>query len=492
MANKKSSSWGKWILLLLAAGAGFGGWRWYAQREKSAAVEYKTATVARGDIVQAVTANGALTPVRNVEVGSQISGTLLEVKVDFNDRVKAGQILAQIDPATYERALGQADAELANSAAALELAQLNFNRNKELFGSKLISKLEYDESRAGLSQAEANVKMRQANVERAKVDLSRTTIYAPIDGIVITRRIEVGQTVAASLNTPTLFVIANDLAKMRIEAAVSEADVGGVTDGQAVNFTVDAFPTRQFQGTVQQVRFAANTNQNVITYTTIVEVDNSDLKLRPGMTANASIVISQRKGVLRIPNAALRFRPTEGAVVLGDTNAPAEAAASKVELATSGPFAGLPVPPWQAGGTRRRPSDDERTAYESTLTAEQKQKYQQIMAEMRARFAQGGGSGGSGGSGGGERPRRTEPEGPRSQTIYVVQKQASIAGGDQVALKPVTVKLGITDGAHTEVGEGLNEGDVVATGTVSAVASAGPAPGGSPFGGPFGGRPRIR
>jgi HlyD family secretion protein len=491
MANTKSSRWGKWVALLVLVGAGFGGWRWYVEQKKDSAIEYKSATVTTGDIVQAVTANGSLTPVRNVEVGSQISGTLLDVKVDFNDKIKAGQVMAQIDPATYERALGQSDAELANSAAALELSQLNFTRAKDLFGNKLISKSEYDEAKANLSQAEANVKMRQANVDRAKVDLSRTTIYAPIDGIVITRKIEIGQTVAASLNTPTLFVIANDLAKMRIEAAVSEADVGGVTEGQTVNFTVDAFPTRQFSGTVQQVRFAANTNQNVITYTTIVEVNNADLKLRPGMTANASIIIGQRKGVRRIPNAALRFRPPEGAVVRrGDTNAPA--GSPKVEIATSGPFMGLPVPPWQAGGVRRRPTDDERAAYEATLTPEQKQNYQQIMAEMRARFAQGGGSGGPGGSG--ERPRRTEPEGPRTQTIYVLEKKPAPGDDEPPVLKPMTVKLGISDGSYTEVVDGLNDGDVVVTGTVTQVAAAAaPGPGGSPFGGggPFGGnRPR--
>ena len=229
MANAKSSGWGKWIFLLLLAGAGYGGWRWYSQKDKQGAVEYKTTAAATGDIVQAVTANGALTPVRNVEVGSQISGTLLDVKVDFNDKVKTGDILAQIDPATYERALVQSEAELANSAAAAELTQLNFARAKELSAGKLISKSEFDEARANLSQAEANVKMRQANVERAKVDLSRTTIYAPIDGMILTRKIEVGQTVAASLNSPTLFIIANDLAKMRIEAAVSEAAGSSVT-----------------------------------------------------------------------------------------------------------------------------------------------------------------------------------------------------------------------------------------------------------------------
>lgn len=487
MANKNSSGWGKWVLLLLALGAGFGGWRWYSQKDNEAAVEYRTAVVAQGDIVQSVTANGALTPVRNVEVGSQISGTLLEVKADFNDKVKTGDILAQIDPATYERALGQSEAELANSAAAAELTQLNFARAKELFAGKLISKSEFDEARANLSQAEANVKMRQANVERAKVDLSRTTIYAPIDGMILTRKIEVGQTVAASLNSPTLFVIANDLAKMRIEAAVSEADVGGVTEGQTVHFTVDAFPARKFQGTIQQVRFAANTNQNVVSYTTVVEVNNADLKLRPGMTANASIVLAEKKGVLRIPNSALRFRPPTGAVLLGNTNVPA-AAKPAVEIATSGPFAGLPVPPWQVKGERRRPTDEERAAYEATLTPEQKQKYQEIVAEMRARFAQGGGGSGGpggGGGGGGERPRRIEPEGPRSQTIYLLEKETSATASEKAVLKPVTVKLGVSDGTNTEVIEGLKAGDAVVVGTVSAAAT--PAAPATPFGNPFGG-----
>ena len=490
MANKNSSGWGKWVFLLLLAGAGYGGWRWYSQSKTEAAVEYKTTAVAAGDIVQSVTANGALTPVRNVEVGSQISGTLLDVKVDFNDKVKTGDILAQIDPATYERAKLQAEAELANSAAALELTQLNFTRAKELFGNKLISKSEFDEAKANLSQAEANVKMREANVERAKVDLSRTTIYAPIDGMILTRKIEVGQTVAASLNSPTLFVIANDLAKMRIEAAVSEADVGGVEEGQTVHFTVDAFPARKFQGTIKQVRFAANTNQNVVSYTTVVEVNNSDLKLRPGMTANASIIIAEKRGVLRIPNSALRFRPPTGAVISGSTNAPATEKPT-VEIATSGPFAGLPVPPWQGKGERRRPSEEERSAYEATLTPEQKEKYQQIIAEMRARFAQGGGPGGGGGSegsGGGERPRqrRSEPEGPRTQIVYLQEKEASATGPAKAVLKPVTVKLGISDGTNTEVIEGLKEGDVVVVGTVSsaATATAPAAPFGSPFGGP--------
>ena len=482
----KATLWLKRLLwlLLLAALAGGAYWLVVKRKEGASILTYRTATIARGDVVQAVTANGSLTPVRNVEVGSQISGTLLDIKVDFNSKVKAGEVVAQIDPATYERALVQGEAELANANASLELAQLNFNRAKELFGSQLISGSEFDETKATLSQSEATVKMRQANVERAKVDLSRTTIYAPIDGIVITRRVEIGQTVAASLNTPTLFVIANDLAKMRIEAAVSEADVGGVTDGQTVNFTVDAFPARQFKGTVAQVRYAPNTNQNVVTYTTVVEVENPDLKLRPGMTANASIVIAERKGVLRIPNAALRFRPPSGAVVQGGPNEPVKE--SKVEIASSGPFAGLPVPPWQRAGERRRPTDEERATFEASLTPEQKQKYQQVVAEMRARFERSGGTGDFGGT---ERPRRSEPEGPRTQTIYLLEKSAA-TGQEESVLKPVTVTLGISDGANTEVIEGLKEGDVVVTGTVAQGAVV-PPPSGSPFGGPFGG-PRIR
>lgn len=490
MAAKSTSGWLTWIIVLsLVGGGGWWGWKRYKGTDAKPP-EIKTATVAKGDIVQQVTANGSISPVRQIEVGSQISGTLLAVKVDFNSKVKAGELLAQIDPATYERALVQAKAELANANAGLELAQVNFGRAKELLGANLISKSEYDQTKANNSQAEANVKMKQANVERAEVDLSRTTIFAPIDGMVIQRKIEVGQTVAASLNSPTLFIIANDLAKMQIEAAVSEADVGGVAEEQKVNFTVDAFPNRKFNGTIRQLRFAPTTNQNVVTYTTVVDVDNHDLKLRPGMTANASIITAEKRGVLRIPTAALRFRPPIGIKVVGETNAPAAKSGKAVEVATTGPFAGLPIPPWQAGGERRRPTDQERADYEATLTPEQKEKYQQIMTEMRARFAQmsqGGGPGGGGG--GGDRPRRSESEGPRSQTIYIVEKSSS-DGKESVALKPVTVRLGVADGTYTEVIEGLKEGDVVATGSVTSATTALAAPAASPFGGPFGGAPR--
>lgn len=493
MANKNSSSWGKWIFLAVLAGAAYGGWRWYSTQQADAPVEYKTAAIAKGDISQQVTANGQLSPVKNVTVGTQVSGIVREVLVDFNARVTNGQVVARIDPSTYEQSLEQSQAELANAKAALEYVELNLKRAKGLRASSLIPETDYDKAVVDQHQAEAVVRMREASVRKAQVDLERTTIFAPIDGIVISRNVDVGQTVAASFNTPTLFQIANDLAKMQIDAMVSEADVGGVEEGQSVSFIVDAFSQRKFRGSIRQVRFAPYTNQNVVNYTAVVEVNNADLKLRPGMTANANIMVSERKGVLKIPNAALRFRPPPAAVLAGTTNAPTDEK-PKLELATSGPFAGLPVPPWQTGGERRRPSEEERAAYETTLTAEQKAKYQQIMAEMRTRFAQrsgggegmGGGGGGFGSGGAGERPRRSEPEGPRTQSVYVLEKVSSATGAEQTMLKPVIVKLGVSDGTSTEVVEGLKDGDVVVVGTVSSTATApGAAP--TPFGNPFGG-----
>ena len=469
MAQGNGTGWLKWlVILLLLGGAGYAGWRWYGKREQAAQqIEYKTTAVAKGDVVQQVTANGQISPVKNVTVGTQVSGIIKEIFVDFNSRVTNGQVIAKIDPSTYEQSVEQAAAELASAKAALEYAQLSHKRAKELVAAKLLPDSDYDKAEVDLHQGEATVRMREAAVGRARVDLERTTIAAPIDGMVISRNVDVGQTVAASFNTPTLFMIANDLAKMQIDAMVSEADVGGVEEGQAVSFTVDAFPQRKFRGSVRQVRFAPTTNQNVVNYVTVVEVNNADLKLRPGMTANANILIAEHKDVLRIPNGALRFRPPTGAVILGETNAPAEK--SQVELATSGPFEGLPIPPWSKG-ERRRPTDEERTAYESSLTPEQKQKYQEVVAAMRAARAAAQGEGGGGGTGG-ERPKRTEPTGPRSVTVYVLEKEAAGAT-EKTVLKPVTVKVGISDGALTEVLEGLNEGDQVVTGTVGATTAA--------------------
>src|SRR5439155_17299392 len=238
------------------------------------------------------TATGQLNPVTNVQVGCQISGTIQKLFVDFNSPVTQGQVVAQIDAATYQANLLQAEGDLANAKAALELAQINAGRSKDLFTNKLIPQSDYDQTIANLHQAEATVKIKEAAVQKAKVDLERCTIYSPVDGIVISRSVDVGQTVAASLSAPTLFVIANDLTKMQIDANVAEADIGGVEEGQDVDFTVDAFPNRTFHGKVTQVRNAPITVQNVVTYDTVIGVSNADLKLRPGMTANVSIIVA--------------------------------------------------------------------------------------------------------------------------------------------------------------------------------------------------------
>jgi HlyD family secretion protein len=507
MTTSTKSGWWKWVVPLVLLAAGGAGWKWYSDRPKDGAVDYKTATVTLGDVVQSVTANGSLTPVRLVEVGSQISGVITSIRADFNSIVKSNDVVAQIDPATYERALVQAEADQANAEAALEMAQLNYDRSQSMLGSSLISKSEFDQMRVALSQAKAVLKTRQANTERAKVDLSRTTIYAPMDGVVISRKVEAGQTVAAAMNAPTLFIIANDLTKMQIQAAVSEADVGGLEEGQDVEFKVDAFLGRQFRGKVKQVRYEPTTNQNVVTYTTVVAVDNKDMKLRPGMTANATFVTAARRGVLRIPTAAMSFRPPTGAIVKGRTNAP-PAASDKVTLIENGPFAGLPVMPWMSGGERRRPTDEERAAYTATLTPDQKKKYEQIMAEIRARFAQAGGGGGFGGGGGGggggfggpgggggfggSGPRpRPESEGPKAGTVYVVEKEAQGPAGQRTVLRAVPVKLGLSGPAGAEVLEGLKDGDVVAIG-VNAPTPAAATGTRSLLGGPFGGPPRGR
>jgi HlyD family secretion protein len=263
-------------------------------------------------VVQVVTSTGDLQPVVTTDVSSQISGQIIEVRVDYNSKVKQGDILARLDTATYDSRLRQAEAQLANTRANHTLVKLNLDRSKVLFERNLVSQQELDQMEAQFQQANAQLLIQTAAVENAKTDLSRCTIYAPIDGIVIDRLAEVGRTVAASLNAPTLFTIVNDLTKMQIKAAVAEADIGNVEVGQDVTFTVDAFTNRQFRGRVEQLRNLPTTAQNVVTYATIIGVRNDDLRLKPGMTANVSIIVAKREGALKIPNAALRTRIPEG------------------------------------------------------------------------------------------------------------------------------------------------------------------------------------
>jgi HlyD family secretion protein len=280
----------------------------FRQCSSGSGQNFQTVAVARGPITQAVTATGTLNPVQNVQVGSQVSGNIQKLFADFNSVVKAGQVIAQIDPVVFQANVNQAEGELANAQAALELAKLNAARTQALVAKQNSAQSDLDQVMAALHQAEANVKIKEGALEKVKADLDHCTITSPIDGIVISRNVDVGQTVAASLQAPVIFTIANDLAKMQIDANVAEADIGGVAIDQDVEFTVDAFPSRSFQGKVVQVRNAPITVQNVVTYDTVIGVSNPEQKLKPGMTANVSIVSAHRDDALKIPNGALRFR----------------------------------------------------------------------------------------------------------------------------------------------------------------------------------------
>ena len=322
MSQKTSGGGWKWWLIVALVGATAGGFYFFRHRHAEP-LSFNTVAVTRGELTATVTATGTLNPVVNVTVGSQVSGRISKLYVDFNSLVTKGQILAEIDPATYQAVVEQAGADLANARANLELQQVEAARAAELFTNKLISQSERDTSVATLHEAEAMVKIKQASLSNAMVNLNYCKIISPVDGVVISRAVELGQTVASSFNTPTIFQIANDLTKMQIDSNVAEADVGGVVDGQSVEFTVDAYPTRTFHGVVTKVRNSPITVNNVVTYDTVISVTNADYKLKPGMTANVSVIVAQRADVLKIPNAALRFRPPETVVVL--TNQPAGA-----------------------------------------------------------------------------------------------------------------------------------------------------------------------
>ena len=410
----------KWILILVVVAAALGGGWWYYKARNNSAVEYQTAPVTRGDLVQVVTATGQLNPVVNVQVGSQISGNIQKLLVDFNSTVKSNQIIAQLDPSTYRANVERAEGDLASAKAALELAQVEAGRSTALFTNKLVSQSDFDTATANLHEAQANVQLKQATLDSAQVDLSRCTIYAPVDGVVISRNVDVGQTVAASFSTPTLFVIANDLSKMQIDALVSEADIGGVAVKQNVNFTVDAYPYRTFRGEVNQIRYGPVTNQNVVSYDAVIGVNNSDLKLLPGMTANVSIILAERENALKIPNAALRFRPPEELAAESKTNTAPPGAES---AGRGGPRAGGPGE-GQRGGGFRGPG--------------------------------GAGAGHPGGNGPGS-------HGGGFRTVYLLDS----SDRDHPKLTPAKIKTGINDGASTEVLDGLKEGDQVVTGVLS-------------------------
>jgi HlyD family secretion protein len=298
-----------WLAIGLLAVAGAGA-AWY-HKGKTPAIEplrYRTALVDTGNITQTVTANGTINPVALTSVGSQVSGTVSELKADFNDRVKKGQVLLKLDPTIFNAQIRQYQAALASASATLRLAQATHSRNQGMVAQGFISSLALDQSKREVDVAIANQQLAQAQLARAQADLDNSVIRSPIDGVIIKRTVDLGQTVAASFTTPTLFTIARDLTKMQIDTNVSEADVGQLKEGQEAVFVVDAYPDKEFRARMRQFRLAANVVQNVVTYNVVLDVDNQDELLKPGMTAQVRLVVGNRQQVLRIPTAALRFR----------------------------------------------------------------------------------------------------------------------------------------------------------------------------------------
>jgi HlyD family secretion protein len=375
------------------------------------AQSYQTQAVTRGPITEVVNATGDVSAIVTVNVGTQVSGTISNLYVDFNSTVKKGQLLALIDPRLFEAQLERAKATLASSEADVENAQAAYNnaarveqRTKELFDQRLVSQQDVDSAVAAREQAQAQLSSSKAKVLQAKADrdtaatnLVYTKITSPIDGIVVSRAVDVGQTVAASFQTPTLFTIANDLTKMQILANVDEADVGKVREGEDTIFTVDAYPGEEFHGPISQVRQAPNTIQNVVTYQAVISAANPDHKLRQGMTAAVKILTSHRDDAIAVPNAALRWRP-ENAPPVADTGAPQAPRADRTMARTAGGGSGGSVQDPPAGAQR--------------------------------------------------------PQG-RVARVYKLQDGKTV---------PVNIRVGISDGQRTEVLAGLNEGDQVIVG----------------------------
>ena len=297
------------IVVIIAAG----GWWWRVRAAGNGQVEYETVAASRGGITMVVSASGTINPVATVLVGSQVSGRILSLYADYNSVVTCGQVVAQLEGSPFVTRVRQCEAARARARALNILAKSKYERQQTLAEQKIASSAELDDARAVRDEALAQEMEAQASLDSAQIDLQHATIYSPVDGTVLTRSVDVGQTVAATFQAPTLFTIAADLTKMQIEAMVDEADVGSVAVGQAVLFTVDAYPEQSFSGMVRQVRHSPQVVQSVVSYDTIISVDNSGMKLKPGMTANTTIIVSNRADVLLVPNAALRFTPPASA-----------------------------------------------------------------------------------------------------------------------------------------------------------------------------------
>jgi HlyD family secretion protein len=304
----------KILVVLLVVGIAGGLWWWQASKKVAAEERYATAPVERGTITQTVSANGTLNPVTLVSVGSQVSGIVKKLYADFNDHVKAGQVLLELDPALMRAQLQQSEANVNSAKASLKLAEANEERMRNLYAQEYVTKQDLDQADQALAAAGSQVAVAEAQAARDRTNLGYTVIRSPVSGVVVSRVVDVGQTVAASFQAPTLFTIAQDLSKMQIDSSYAEADVGNIRVGQQADFRVDAFSNRTFHGTVRQVRLNPTTQQNVVTYDVVIAVDNPDKILLPGMTAYVNITIAQRDDALLVPNAALRFHLADAGI----------------------------------------------------------------------------------------------------------------------------------------------------------------------------------
>ena len=424
----KRRSFTPWLVLIVLALAAAGAYGYYRKNGNTESA-YLTDEVSRGEIVESVSANGTLNPVILVSIGTQVSGTAVKVHADFNDSVTEGQVLVELDPAAYEARVRQSRAALESVQASLDLAKANDARSRDLFEKGYVARQELDQTKQALKSATAQVEQSRAALADAEVDLRNSVIRSPVSGTVVARTVEEGQTVAASFQTPELFKIAGDLKKMLIHTTFAEADIGRIQPGQPTRFTVDAFPDRSFKGAVRQVRMNPTTTQNVVTYDVVVDVDNEDLSLLPGMTAYVSVELSRLEDALRVPNSALRYRPKDAAAMkVGSSNKGAATAAGNV----GGPG---------AGAQERKPRADGASA-----------------AGGRGERGERG-AGGKGGAGG--KRRNETPE----RSIYVLRAGKSVAVG---------VKPSRSDGRYTAIeSDELREGDVVIVGDRVAANGAG-------------------
>jgi len=409
----------RWILLaaLVVVVAGLA---WFGLRRGRGKEEpkYRAQAADRGDISMVVTATGTISAVTTVQVGSQVSGIIARLHADFNSPVRKDQLLAELDPTPIQAQVEQRRADLQQAEVHWRNAGITFQRQERLLDERLAAQADYDGARAAWEAASAQVDQARAALRQAETNLRYTKILSPIDGVVVDRKYDIGQTVAASFQAPTLFTSAQDLTKMQVQADVDQSDIGRVKVEQSARFTVDAYPEEEFQGRISQIRLNATVNQNVITYPVILEVENPEERLRPLMTANVTIEVAQVKDVLRVPNAALRFRPTDEKRE-GDGSRAAGAGTS------GNAAAGTP------------PGAEERAAQS---------------AGRGGGFAAAAGQFGA--TAGGDRPARG------TQTVYLKSGRAD--------LRPVSIRTGITDGRFTQVLEGdLKPGDEVVVGQVT-------------------------